>query len=261
MPQKSLETHSLPTASTHFNPYVFLSFFLLLSYSFSNLFYLLISSIYFTLALPGWSSCPLPLECLTFLLFFHFTLSRSPHMMYPDVIILLTSAVTFYLSLFLVLFCSPGQNHLLHNLLWRLPCPLPWVSLSLPLQLCVALTFHLLVSALLFYYTLCFNWPCSCFSVMWLVFSSTPSSSSHQLSRLSPLPCNTPQYTLELRASDSLHEGNTTVKIRIKDINDLPPKFDEASYETTILEEDTVGIPKRILKVVSSQVTQLTQLT
>ena len=86
-----------------------------------------------------------------------------------------------------------------------------------------------------------------------LVFTSTAS--------VIPLSCNTPQYTLELRASDSLHEGNTTVKIRIKDINDLPPKFDEASYETTILEEDTVGIPKRILKVVSRQVTQLTQLT
>lgn len=60
---------------------------------------------------------------------------------------------------------------------------------------------------------------------------------------------------MELRASDSLHEGNTTVVIRVKDINDLPPKFDEASYETTILEEDTVGLPKRILKVVEVTLT------
>ena len=58
-----------------------------------------------------------------------------------------------------------------------------------------------------------------------------------------------PQYVLELRASDSLHEGSTTVVIRIKDINDLPPKFEEASYSTMIYEEDTIGLPKSILKV------------
>ena len=57
------------------------------------------------------------------------------------------------------------------------------------------------------------------------------------------------QYVLELRASDSLHEGSTTVVIRIKDINDLPPKFEEQSYTTTIYEEDTIGLPKSILKV------------
>lgn len=58
-----------------------------------------------------------------------------------------------------------------------------------------------------------------------------------------------PQYELELRASDSLHEGSTTVVIRIRDINDLPPKFEEQSYTTTIYEEDTIGLPKSILKV------------
>jgi len=46
-----------------------------------------------------------------------------------------------------------------------------------------------------------------------------------------------------------LRENQTKVRIRVKDINDLPPKFDQSSYETTILEEDEVGLPKSILKV------------
>jgi hypothetical protein len=57
------------------------------------------------------------------------------------------------------------------------------------------------------------------------------------------------QYSLELRASDSLHEGSTVVVIHIKDVNDLPPKFEQNSYEVTIFEEDKVGLPKRIMKV------------
>ena len=58
------------------------------------------------------------------------------------------------------------------------------------------------------------------------------------------------QYELTLVASDTLRENSTKVRIRVKDINDLPPKFDQSSYETTILEEDSVGLPKGILKVV-----------
>lgn len=57
------------------------------------------------------------------------------------------------------------------------------------------------------------------------------------------------QYLLILGAFDSLFEGNTSVRIRVRDINDLPPKFSQESYNTTILEEDNFGLPKRILKV------------
>ena len=50
-------------------------------------------------------------------------------------------------------------------------------------------------------------------------------------------------------ASDTLHENSTQVKIRVKDINDLPPKFEQGSYETTIKEEYDNGLPLAILKV------------
>ena len=61
------------------------------------------------------------------------------------------------------------------------------------------------------------------------------------------------QYELTLVASDTLRENHTKVRIRVKDINDLPPKFDQSTYETTIYEEDTVGLPKAILKVLSQK--------
>lgn len=57
------------------------------------------------------------------------------------------------------------------------------------------------------------------------------------------------QYKLRLRAFDSLHDGYTVVKIVIKDVNDLPPKFSQDTYTTTILEEDNFGLPKYILPV------------
>lgn len=50
-------------------------------------------------------------------------------------------------------------------------------------------------------------------------------------------------------ASDTLHENNTIIRIRVKDVNDLPPKFERSSYETTILEEEKNGLPKKIIKV------------
>lgn len=58
-----------------------------------------------------------------------------------------------------------------------------------------------------------------------------------------------PQYNLTLVASDALHEFSSLVCIRINDINDLPPKFEQPSYITTILEEDAEGMPKSIMKV------------
>ncbi|XP_067135660.1 neural-cadherin-like isoform X2 [Centruroides vittatus] len=60
------------------------------------------------------------------------------------------------------------------------------------------------------------------------------------------------EYNLTLVASDTLHENTTVVLIKIKDINDLPPKFQQPSYETTIFEEDSDGIPKKILKVTAT---------
>lgn len=69
-------------------------------------------------------------------------------------------------------------------------------------------------------------------------------------------PCRLPclfvlrlQYNLTLTASDTLSENNATVHIKIKDINDLPPKFERGSYEATIPEEDDRGLPKKILQV------------
>ncbi|GBM28096.1 uncharacterized protein NPIL_232541, partial [Nephila pilipes] len=55
-------------------------------------------------------------------------------------------------------------------------------------------------------------------------------------------------YNLTLVASDTLFENSTTVIIKVKDINDLPPKFSQSLYQTHILEEDSDGLPKRILK-------------
>ncbi|GIY43696.1 hypothetical protein CEXT_489601 [Caerostris extrusa] len=45
-------------------------------------------------------------------------------------------------------------------------------------------------------------------------------------------------------------ESSTMVVVKINDVNDLPPKFDQPSYITTILEEDQEGMPKTVLKVV-----------
>ncbi|XP_015922304.1 neural-cadherin-like isoform X1 [Parasteatoda tepidariorum] len=66
----------------------------------------------------------------------------------------------------------------------------------------------------------------------------------------SPLDYETRKsYNLTLVASDTLFENSTTVIIKVKDINDLPPKFTQSLYQTHILEEDSDGLPKRILKV------------
>ncbi|KPL94053.1 neural-cadherin-like protein [Sarcoptes scabiei] len=66
------------------------------------------------------------------------------------------------------------------------------------------------------------------------------------------LPKRVLQYNLTLVASDTLHENSTQVRLFIKDINDLPPKFDQSSYEATILEEDDQDLPKMILKVTAT---------
>lgn len=57
------------------------------------------------------------------------------------------------------------------------------------------------------------------------------------------------KYNLTLAAHDTYYEGRTTVRIRVKDINDLAPMFERNSYSTTIFEEEKYGLPKRILQV------------
>ncbi|KAK7066553.1 Cadherin, partial [Halocaridina rubra] len=37
--------------------------------------------------------------------------------------------------------------------------------------------------------------------------------------------------------------------VRVGDVNDNPPMFDRHLYETRIMEEDDLGLPKRILTV------------
>ncbi len=45
------------------------------------------------------------------------------------------------------------------------------------------------------------------------------------------------QYDLTVVASDSLNEIETTVVVYVRDLNDLPPEFDQASYVVNITEE------------------------
>ncbi|KAG1685476.1 Neural-cadherin [Nymphon striatum] len=60
------------------------------------------------------------------------------------------------------------------------------------------------------------------------------------------------KYRLTLVASDNLNENYTVVVISVKDVNDLPPVFSSAIYETTVTEEDSRNLPKLILKVTAS---------
>lgn len=50
-------------------------------------------------------------------------------------------------------------------------------------------------------------------------------------------------------ASDSLNENQTTVVIHVKDVNDMPPIFDEKSYRTYIDEELPGNYPLKLMQV------------
>ena len=56
------------------------------------------------------------------------------------------------------------------------------------------------------------------------------------------------QYELSLVAHDGVNESETTVGIRVNDVNDLPPVFLQKSYNATIHEE-TIHTLRPILKV------------
>ena len=49
-------------------------------------------------------------------------------------------------------------------------------------------------------------------------------------------------------ASDSLHEVKTNVVVLVRDLNDLPPKFEKNVYDVTIVEETTY-VDRPLIKV------------
>ena len=61
--------------------------------------------------------------------------------------------------------------------------------------------------------------------------------------------CLVVQYELSLVATDSVNEAATKVIILIADVNDRPPEFDRPTYEATIEEELSEGLPIPIIKV------------
>ncbi|KAB7494699.1 Neural-cadherin [Armadillidium nasatum] len=63
------------------------------------------------------------------------------------------------------------------------------------------------------------------------------------------LPKNILTYNLTLVATDTVNEAKTTIIINIIDVNDLPPKFENNTYESTIEEEMDKNLPFQILQV------------
>lgn len=48
------------------------------------------------------------------------------------------------------------------------------------------------------------------------------------------------EYTLQIRAFDGIYDDNTTVIIKVENVNDNPPKFKQENYTTTIQEETVI---------------------
>ena len=42
------------------------------------------------------------------------------------------------------------------------------------------------------------------------------------------------EYTLQVVASDGLHEATTELTVRVADLNDNPPRFEQVAYITTL---------------------------
>ncbi|XP_050741403.1 neural-cadherin isoform X7 [Drosophila biarmipes] len=59
------------------------------------------------------------------------------------------------------------------------------------------------------------------------------------------------RYELKLVASDSLNENQTTIVINVRDVNDLPPRFPQTSYERT-LDEGMTNTPFTIMQVTAT---------
>ncbi|RWS21903.1 Cadherin-like protein, partial [Leptotrombidium deliense] len=53
---------------------------------------------------------------------------------------------------------------------------------------------------------------------------------------------------LVLVETDTLHESQTIVKIHVKYINDLPPKFERREYEIVMREEILSNLPTKMLQ-------------
>ena len=59
------------------------------------------------------------------------------------------------------------------------------------------------------------------------------------------------QYDLTLVASDSLNEEEITVVVYVRDLNDLPPEFEQMQYVVNITEE-TVFVDAPLIQVLSA---------
>ena len=53
----------------------------------------------------------------------------------------------------------------------------------------------------------------------------------------------TPSYTLQVSATDGVHQRSTSVEINITDINDNPPIFNDTQYEIKVDENYATGVP------------------
>ncbi len=54
----------------------------------------------------------------------------------------------------------------------------------------------------------------------------------------------TPQYKLEIRATDGVQASSALVSIDLTDVNDEPPVFTEPWYALTVLEDARTGKSK-----------------
>ncbi|XP_054289195.1 neural-cadherin-like [Macrosteles quadrilineatus] len=57
------------------------------------------------------------------------------------------------------------------------------------------------------------------------------------------------KYDLRLSVTDGESVSYTTLQVTVLDVNDHPPVFEHPSYRATVLEEETEGLPAKILQV------------
>lgn len=57
------------------------------------------------------------------------------------------------------------------------------------------------------------------------------------------------QYELRISATAGGSIAYTSLQVTVVDVNDHPPVFERPTYNATVQEEDTIGLPKKILKV------------
>uniref|UniRef100_T1ILH8 Neural-cadherin n=1 Tax=Strigamia maritima TaxID=126957 RepID=T1ILH8_STRMM len=57
------------------------------------------------------------------------------------------------------------------------------------------------------------------------------------------------RYDLILVVRDGLHEASTIVQVEVEDVNDMPPVFNQTTYEVTLVEEETINLPRKLVQV------------